>query len=126
MSLHPVGKRRRTCPAMVEEPGDNIVQFGKDCVEHSTWASQYPVAAAHLNNRLRASYVLGRDCLHVAPFASHFQTTPLSLTENQGKSRGGWGAVEAPAELSMRIVGVGNFEAFVKSPPPVPVPLEVL
>ena len=66
---------------MVEEPVDNIVQFGKDCVEHSTWAfnmirkiqsivmskptSQYPVAAVHLNNRLRASYVLGRDCLHV-------------------------------------------------------------
>lgn len=23
---------------MVEEPGDNMVQFGKDCEEHNTWA----------------------------------------------------------------------------------------
>jgi hypothetical protein len=23
---------------MVEEPEDNMVQFGKDCEEHSTWA----------------------------------------------------------------------------------------
>ena len=23
---------------MVEGPGDNMVQFGKDCEEHSTWA----------------------------------------------------------------------------------------
>lgn len=70
---------------MVEEPGDNMVQFGMDCEEHSTWAfrkemikgsyksivvlkptSQYPVAAARLNNCLRASYVLGRDCGHAA------------------------------------------------------------
>ena len=82
-SLHPVAKRQRTCPAMVEEPGDNMVQFEKDYEEHSTWAfrkemikrlyksivmlkptSRYPVAAAHLNNYLRASYVLGRDCGH--------------------------------------------------------------
>ena len=82
-SLHPVAKRRRMCPVMVEEPGGNMVQFGKDCEEHSTWAyrkkiikrsiqiygdvkptSQYPVAAARLNNCLRASYVLGRDCGH--------------------------------------------------------------
>ena len=59
------------------------------------------------------------------PFASHFQTTPLSLTKTQGKSRAGWSAVEVPAETSMRIVGVRNFEPSLKSPPPVAVPLEI-
>jgi len=108
---------------MVEEPGDNMAQFGKDCEERSTWASQYPAAAAHLNNCLRASYVLGRDCGHATPFASHFQTTPLSLTKNQGKSKAGWGALEVSAERSMRVVGVRNFEASLKSPLPVAVPL---
>lgn len=108
--------------------------------------SQYPVAAAHLNSCLRASYVLGRDCGHAAlrnmislgcpsererereksyPFASHFQTTRLSLTKTQGKSRAGWGAVEVPAETSMRIVEVQNFEASLKSPPLIAVPLEI-
>ena len=38
MSLHPVAKRRRTCPVMVEGPVGNMVPFGKDCEEHSTWA----------------------------------------------------------------------------------------
>ena len=107
--------------------------------------SQYPVAGAHLNNYLRASYVLGRDCGHATlrnmtssgqrssrerkkssyPFASHSQTTPLSLTKNQGKLKAGWGALEASAERSMRVVGVRNFEVSLKSPPPVAVPLEI-
>ena len=103
--------------------------------------SQYPAAAAHLSNCLRASYVLGRGCVRVAlkkydisrlaklgrvrspyPFASHFRMTPPSLTKTQEKSRAGWGAVEIPAEMSMMIVGVRNFET---SPPPVAVHLEV-
>jgi len=107
---------------MVEEPEDNMVQFGKDCEEHNTWASQYPVAAAHLNNCLRASYVLGRDCGHATPSASHFQTTPLNLTKNQGMSKAGWGALEVS---SMRIVGVRNFESSLKCPPPVAVPIGI-
>ena len=37
----------------------------------------------------------------------------------------GWGALEVSAERSMRIVGVRNFEASLKSPPPVAVPLEI-
>ena len=57
------------------------------------------------------------------PFASHFQTTPLSLTKIRGKLRAS--VVEVSAEMSTRMVGVRSFEVSVKAPPPIAVPLEL-
>ena len=35
---------------MVEGPGDNMVQFGKDCEEHSTWAYRKEMIKKDLTN----------------------------------------------------------------------------
>ena len=66
--------------------------------------SQYLVAAAHLNNCLRASYVLGRDCGHAAlrnirstkfergrkpvPFCFTFSNDTTKSDKDPGKAEG--------------------------------------